>query len=327
MILAVRCTNNRKRFFLTILFFFVQLLAAEEVLPAVQSLVVKHFTVSKALPEEQARSFFSGIASLNSAAEKFQALTILAAYEDANYLYADAAKHYSQAVLLTSSEKTACTVQLSAARSYIMSGDSQLGAYILNTLIARSADAAIKHKAEIYVLCAALNDADKFTENVQTIKHYLAAPSYTEYRATLYFLLYWLNDDEQAKTTLIKSFPSSMEALLVQNKASVSPVSFWYLMPRKKAHTVQSSNDAAPTVAADNAVKQAIPKAYQVGFFKTKSYAEDLLQELIAKGFAAYVESKSAAQTYTVLVPAASQAQSILKRLKDAGYEAYPVFE
>ena len=320
-------------FYLCQMLFTISLNAQAGISPEVQKAVSASFTESGESPDVIAKKFAAAISKLNAPADKLQALTILATYAETNYLFAEAASYYSQAALIAAEPKTAQALNLKAARSYFLSGDSQLGVYILNTIIAQAADIPTKTQAEVYLLLAGLDDESKLAENIAALRKYSA-----DANATLLFTLYWLTGDATVKNRLLKEFPASMDAEIVQTKATLSLIAFWYLMPRKKnadaansasaktPETAGASGKLAATTAGQKTSEK--PKYYQVGFFKTKEYAENLAAELVAKGFPAQVktETKNGSTAFYVIVNETGDSVSISDKLRNAGYECYPVF-
>lgn len=312
-------------FFYSLFCISLGLLTAETFSQSVQDLVIKYLSFENNTPEKNALSFYTGISTLSTDAEKLQALKLLSTYEEANYLYAYAAEHYSKAAILEKDVDEKKAFQLKAARSYIMAGDSQLGSYILNNIILEAKTKGLKQKAEIYLLFSDLSNPEKKTISVKKIKQFLADPDFYEYKATLNFALYWLTGDENIKNTLLKNFPKSIETAIIKNEATISPVAFWYLMPRNETKTTKKpkTTNAKTSTSEDNSK----PFAYQLGFFKNKSYAENLVKELKLIGFAAYVKVESKTSSYSVLVDETSETTSISESLRNAGYECYPVFK
>ena len=114
---------------------------------------------------------------------------------------------------------------------------------------------------------------------------------------------------------------------------------FFYLIPLKKnadaanyasaktPETAGASGKSAATTAGQKTSEK--PKYYQVGFFKTKEYAENLAAELVAKGFPAQVktETKNGSTAFYVIVNETGDSVSISDKLRNAGYECYPVFQ
>ena len=65
---------------------------------------------------------------------------------------------------------------------------------------------------------------------------------------------------------------------------------------------------------------------YQIGIFSDPRNADLLVAELAKKGFSATAEKRSVGGRELVAVIVEGEAETILLRLKDAGYEAYPLF-
>jgi hypothetical protein len=82
----------------------------------------------------------------------------------------------------------------------------------------------------------------------------------------------------------------------------------------------------APTGAAATAASPAALARYQIGIFSDPRNADLLVAELAKKGFSAKAEKRSVGGRELVAVIVEGEADSILLRLKDAGYEAYPLF-
>ena len=82
----------------------------------------------------------------------------------------------------------------------------------------------------------------------------------------------------------------------------------------------------ASTSAAAPAPGQASVARYQIGIFSDPHNADLLVAELAKKGFSARAEKRVVGGRELVAVIVEGEADSILLRLKDAGYEAYPLF-
>ncbi|MEL3908805.1 MAG: hypothetical protein P1P64_07325 [Treponemataceae bacterium] len=315
---------------LAFVFCVFSLNAQMEFSPELRSMVSTAFNQNDLPPEQVAKKFSASIVNLNSTSNKLQALEILASYEEANYLFADAAEHYSQAALLETNAENIFNLNIKTARAYFLSGDNHLGTYILNSVLARTTNAEIKTKAEVYLLFANLAEEININDNILILKNYIANPKYSKHQASLLFVLYWLTDDDGAKRQLLHDFPKSIEAGLVLNEVTVSPVAFWYLMPRKQKQISQEQNPSAPVKKADSEVEKTFEKPlyHQVGFFQNKTYAENLVIELVKKGFSAQIKSKTknGVVSYCVFVNESNGTTSTAEKLKNAGYESYPVF-
>ena len=82
----------------------------------------------------------------------------------------------------------------------------------------------------------------------------------------------------------------------------------------------------APAGAAATAASPVALARYQIGIFSDPRNADLLVAELAKKGFSAKAEKRSVGGRELVAVIVEGEADSILLRLKDAGYEAYPLF-
>lgn len=288
----------------------------------VLSLVRKNFNNTSNSPKDACQAFLAQIDKLNSSNDKKCALYILAMYEESNYLFSDATQHYSQCALLETALEQSQIVKLKASRASILAGDTQLGMYILQTIISNSATFDIKVQAELYMLLSKLVE-DDIQASVNSLKQALNDNRFSAYRNILLFSLYWLTSDETVKNTLISDFPYAIETAIVQNKATVSPISFWYLMPRRQ---VQSISQVAITETVSSETFE-VATFYQVGFFQNKINAENLQAELVRKGFVASVklDMRNGTTMYQVLVTETEKGETG-QSLKKSGYEAYPVF-
>ncbi len=89
----------------------------------------------------------------------------------------------------------------------------------------------------------------------------------------------------------------------------------------KPAPTGQSGQAATATDKPE-----AGPIAFQIGAFTVEKNAALLVDRLKKAGFAPRVVKKDNPPVWTVLVDAGSDSQATLMKLKDAGFEAFPVF-
>ena len=95
---------------------------------------------------------------------------------------------------------------------------------------------------------------------------------------------------------------------------------------RSTAVSASSSGTAAQHTHADTVQAKAL--YYQLGFYKTKQYAERLAEELQKKQFRPIIkeETRPSGTVYFAVLIEENAAGDIMLRLKDAGYEAFPVF-
>lgn len=90
--------------------------------------------------------------------------------------------------------------------------------------------------------------------------------------------------------------------------------------------TVAAGGTATASQAASEA--SAGPTHYQVGAFRDQANAQALVKRLSGLGFNASLRSRNddRGAVFTVIVPAGSDPGATLLRIKDAGFEAWPLF-
>lgn len=197
---------------------------------------------------------------------------------------------------------------------------------------------------------------DRADRAVPLITAYTKKKVFSEYHPALLFTLWWVNGDEDAKQRLLKEYPAGMEAAAVNGIVTVQPSTFWYLMPRSGlAQKPAAGSTASKTSASSEATKtsgqssaaskaeaastqsskpaavsetQAKPSYYQLGFYKTKKYAEALAADLQKKHFTPIIkeETRPSGTVYFAVLVKENAAGDMGLRLKDAGYEAFPIF-
>ena len=329
--------------------------------PVVQTLAQKAFAQKT---EADVRQFFEkNLAVLPNAQAKVQALMLLADYEQHNGNYSNAADCYRRAAeFVTTDQKTA--LLLDAVRVLLCGGSMDSARSLLSEIAAAlpvSDEDTYYRRAAVYDTWRLLAE-DRADRAVPLITAYTKKKAFSEYHPALLFTLWWVNGDEDAKQRLLKEYPAGMEAAAVNGTVTVQPSTFWYLMPRSglaqqpaagssasktstssKARTssettkasVQSSAASKAEAASTQSSKpaavsetQAKPSYYQLGFYKTKKYAEALAADLQKKHFTPIIkeETRPSGTVYFAVLVKENAAGDMGLRLKDAGYEAFPIF-
>ena len=330
--------------------------------PAVQTLAQKAFAQKT---DAAVRQFFEkNLATLPNAQAKVQALTLLADYEQHNGNYSNAADCYRRAAEFDTTDKKAALL-LDAVRVLLCGGSMDSARSLLSEIAAAlpvSDEDPYYRRAAVYDTWRLLAE-DRADRAIPLITAYTKKKAFSEYHPALLFTLWWVNGDEDAKQRLLKEYPAGMEAAAVNGTVTVQPSTFWYLMPRSglaqkpaagstasKTSTVsktgtpseatkapgQSSTaskaEATPAQsskpAAGSEETQAKPSYYQLGFYKTKKYAEALAADLQKKHFTPIIkeETRPSGTVYFAVLVKENAAGDMGLRLKDAGYEAFPIF-
>ena len=329
--------------------------------PAVQTLAQKAFAQKT---EADVRQFFEkNLAALPNAQAQVQALTLLADYEQYHGNYSNAAECYRRAARLdTGDGKT--ELLLDAVRALLCGGSMDSARSLLSEIAAAlpvSDEDPYYRRAAVYDTWRLLAE-DRADRAVPLITAYTKKKAFSEYHPALLFTLWWVNGDEDAKQRLLKEYPAGMEAAAVNGTVTVQPSTFWYLMPRSglaqkpaagntasKTSTVSktgtpseamktslqssaaSKAEATPAQSSKTAAgseTQAKPSYYQLGFYKTKKYAEALAADLQKKHFTPIIkeEMRPSGTVYFAVLVKENAAGDMGLRLKDAGYEAFPIF-
>lgn len=340
-----------------ILFFFIFFrtaffLSGEEAVSAkVKKIAIAAF--GKNSKEEVVSFMEKEIKKLTSDTDKAAALKILADYEERSELFEAAAMHYMQAAgLCTASLKKKLFIQ--ALASYLLADLTDKALELCHSKLLpliKSPPEGSDIKTLVYyewlkLKTSGFENEGERTVVINTLKKYMTDAVFAEFHPAILLTLWWTENDKRAENTLLKNFPGSIEAGVVRGEITLSPQTFWYLMPRsvaaaeeadgykteaKKEETPVSGFAGAGAKEGGKTLKQlkdSSAEFFQTGFFKTEDYANAMIAELSKKGFTVFIkeEKRTSGLFYSVLVKADGKGDIVL-RLKNEGYEAVPVFE
>ncbi|MDR0597173.1 MAG: SPOR domain-containing protein [Treponema sp.] len=191
----------------------------------------------------------------------------------------------------------------------------------------------------------------------------LPKPEYAEYRPAIYYTFWRIYGDEAYRTQVLTEFPDSPEARILQSEAAAALAStgassatarvidgsapgtgkvsaqgrpLWFLYPGRGNVVIGPPVSAQPPAIprqyelspAPAAADLSGPRALQTGLFSREENAHASADRLAAKGFAATVSRKpvNGAVYWAVSVAPGEDSNRTIMRLKDAGFEAFPVF-
>lgn len=325
-----------KKFLLFSFVFFAavtEIVSEEVIQPAVEKFVQKAFSQKT---ETAVRLYFEkNLANLPNKPAQSQALVFLAEYEQHNGSYSQAAGHYRQAAELNPEAKTA--LLLEAVRALLCGGRFDSAGSLLREIAAAlpvSDENPDYRTAAVYDAWRLLAE-DRADHAIPLITAYTKRKSFSAYHPALLFTLWWLDGNETAKQQLLKDYPSSMEAAAVKGLVTIQPSTFWYLMPKNSIVQDRSIIDTempegavtqAPVQSAETGAAK--PLYYQLGFYRTKQYAESLAADLQKKNFLPIIkeETRPSGTVYFAVLVKENAVGDMGLRLKDAGYEAFPIF-
>lgn len=320
--------------------------------PAVTSVLDAAFASDE--PDEIVGVLVAGAGKQAEPGDRRRILAVLASYEERLGQPASAAKHFSEAAWADPSARDDA-LMLEAARCYLCSGDAAQADSIVRSVLLSCFDESTLIRARLYSAWLSLS-GDSRAQAIELFRGYTGNPAYRDYLPQILFTLWWAESDKGAADRLLSSWPGTPEAAVVRGDILLSPSAFWYLMERNgiegfvpsapaakaggsgDAASAGGSGDAGPLAdgsgdssasTADFAGSAEYPAGEtsfrQVGFFRTREYAEDLVQKLKEKGFNPVVQSEtrpSGTVYYAVLV-AENGDRTTGDRLKDAGFENY----
>ena len=149
-------------------------------------------------------------------------------------------------------------------------------------------------------------------------------------------------DRDKAAAALARAFPDSPEASIAASygQASparawvdLSPLPLWYLggvlAPEKASPEKAKEAASSPAVLpppADTGAPSAEFHRFQIGIFSDPNNATLLVAELMKKGFTAKTEKRKVRGRDLLAVIVEGDPATTVLKLKDAGYEAYPLF-
>ncbi|GHV20366.1 hypothetical protein FACS189494_03990 [Spirochaetia bacterium] len=169
------------------------------------------------------------------------------------------------------------------------------------------------------------------TGNYVILNSYTDDPEYASVRPQLYYTLWKLSGDNEYKVKLITEYPESPEARSIfaasdANVVRASSSAYWMLFPgRENVHLEKTaiSTASAPEAPPDDI---SIP-ALQTGRYNDQKNAEAQSKRLKAAGFTANIikRTTSGSTYWVVTVPAGVNTNQTIIKLKDAGFESFPL--
>lgn len=236
---------------------------------------------------------------------------------------------------------------LAAVRCSLSCGESQKAEGYL-AFLENSTNEKTKAYVGLYKMWSTLSTVSsnqQLSEPVATLQSYATMASMKWVRSSVYLTLWYITGNAEWSSKLQKEYPESAEAAIVTGAAKLLPTPFWFFLPRTEIadnsaaeNTVVSEKQATGTsssgihsggmLSANTTAESHVIVRQQVGFFRNKENAENLVTRLSEAGFKSDItQEKRASGTsyFVVTVPEDAQKTMGLK-LKTAGFECYPVF-
>ena len=270
----------------------------------------------------------------------------LGQYEDASYSYAQAAgiaAGDAEGMQKVSSEQ----LVLDAVRTSLCAGDYETADRYLNSAVRSSKDEKILAYINLYAQWSALCKAQSIDETkdaVSLLKAYATMDSMRPVEPAVLLTLWYITGDDEYSKSIQKEFPSSPEAGVVTGKVQIMSVPFWYFVPHAGGDNIAIADESvaitnevpaddakqkpAATDSTDSSDTEKITRE-QCGLFREEPNAKALVDQLKKKGFDAKItsEKRASGTTYFIVVVDENKEGTIGLKLRDAGFECYPVVE
>jgi len=160
---------------------------------------------------------------------------------------------------------------------------------------------------------------------------------FSEYRRLIYYTLWKIEQSPAWKVLLSSDFPLSPEAKIASgtsganSKALQAQTPLWILFPgRENLDLLPSTPVAAPAPATTAPPSTTIAigsTVLQAGLFNREDNARALSEKINKAGFQSVVQTKqqNGGSYWAVYVPFSADMNAAIKKLKDAGFDSFPV--
>lgn len=263
-------------------------------------------------------------------------------YEQMNQ-FDDAQKAYAVAAGIAAGDaegmpkKSNQQLVLDAVRCALSAGDWETAESYLNSAVRNSKSETVQAHIKLYTQWAELCKADsveELQEPIVMLQTYLKLDSMKSIHSTILLTLWYITGDKNYSKEISSKFPNSTEAAIVKGDIQLLPTPFWFFVPKSGeaelgtgTFTKESSTPAKTTASEKSTATTGKPVKLQLGLFRTESNAKLLKEELMKKGFAAYVtsETRASGTTYYIVLVNEDTTNSMADKLRSAGYECYVV--
>ena len=151
-------------------------------------------------------------------------------------------------------------------------------------------------------------------------------PDFIELRSGIYYSLWKLGAQGSWEARLKREFPESPEAKISGGAADPAQTPLWLLFPGRETLALSTPVPQAAPAAAVPAEAAGSP-VLQTGLFGREENAKAMADQLKKAGFESYVTKRSinGSDYWAVSVPGGNDMNAAITRLKDAGFEAFPL--
>jgi len=259
-----------------------------------------------------------------------QILAALAGYQERLGLFDAAAARFNEAAFALPVRDD--RLLLDAARCALSANNVEQADGFVRAVLLTNFDEQILLRARLYAAWIRLA-ADDRQNAFNLLRTYAKNDAFAPWIPSILFTLWWADNDGDARSRLLASFPLSHEAAIVRGEMSLAPASYWFLMGRPEslvtafnhAGTALPPAPVPPPAAATPTTPGSLWQ--QAGFFKNREYAEELAAQLKKKGFLPVIrsETRPSGTVYFSVLIGEDALRTTGTKLKDAGFESYLV--
>lgn len=311
--------------------------------------------VKKDSPQEAVQYVAAEAEKITVPAEKRAAYAFLGSLQEATADFDAAQKSFAKAAGIAAGnaegmqKKSSERLVLDAIRCALSGGNWESAENYLNSAVRNSKSTEIQATIKLYeqwaILCKAQDDSD-LKEPCEMLKTYANLESMKSVKPSVLLTLWYITAESSYADLLNKEFPSSMETGIVNGKIQIYPAPFWYFLPRKTVATPKISSEKeissaktevqeataetsnAETTEKKSSSTESKAKHQQLGLFRDKTNAQNFADKVTSKGFKAYIqkETKPSGTIYFLVIVDENAEGTMGIKLKNAGFECYPVF-
>ena len=305
--------------------------------------------------EDKITELSGKVKSAQSQTEKINLYEQLAICQEFAGLYSEASESYISCSRLVSDQETKDSYVLKASRCFLSCGDAEKTDELLTSIASTARTGKNAPLLKLYAAWSWLAKCSTFEETHEPIvilKSYLKMDSMKSVKKEILFTLWYITLENEYASLLQTEFPNSLENLMAQGKADLSPLPFWYFSARKEVPLKKSSETKIEVAKQEKEVENPKPEAtktepentsakddknatekqelftYQLGFYSSKENAQNLVNRCKEKNISAQIQqvTRPSGNVYFAVIVKSTDSQ-IGTIIKNSGFECYPIFE
>jgi tetratricopeptide (TPR) repeat protein len=218
---------------------------------------------------------------------------------------------------------------LEYSRFLISIGEYQRAAAAINALLSRERERELAIQGRY--LGAQLNAFH--SGDTRLLTALASDPEFAQHHSALFYTLWRLTGLDRYRTHLVAAFPQSAEAGIAAGRISFAATPLWVLFPGRDSIVLAPASPppvsagATPAPAASATPAAASGRFLQAGLFTQEANARAFADQISRAGFQPQITQRqvSGRNHWAVGVNGGSDTNAMIRRLRDAGFEAFPL--